>query len=223
MTTLADYRDERLRKLQEIKDKGINPYPSKSNRNTTINKVLDDFDAYDGKEVTIAGRITAIRSFGKLAFVKIRDYFGEVQIFMQANGTPSASKSEISDGLGGVTVAGSPEAELEARTHGEASRQDPEHPVAIEPARAGIPVISLSESATDDSWTITQDGDKFIVSGVKIEKFARRTDFSNYAAVNRLRDIMKKMGIRAELTSKGAKDDSIISIAGHEFTLVEDW
>lgn len=44
-----------------------------------------------------------------------------------------ASKSEISDGLRGVTVAGSPEAERQARTHGEASRQDPEHPVAIEP------------------------------------------------------------------------------------------
>ena len=83
MTTLADYRDERLRKLQEIKDKGINPYPSKSNRNTTIDKVVNDFDNYDGKIVTIAGRITAIRSFGKLAFVKVRDYFGEVQIMMR--------------------------------------------------------------------------------------------------------------------------------------------
>ncbi|MBQ9403019.1 lysine--tRNA ligase [Candidatus Saccharibacteria bacterium] len=83
MTTLADYRDERLRKLSEIKEQGINPYPSKSSRNTTIDKVVKDFDEFDGKEVTIAGRITAIRSFGKLAFVKIRDYFGEVQIFMQ--------------------------------------------------------------------------------------------------------------------------------------------
>lgn len=87
-----------------------------------------------------------------------------------------------------------------------------------------IPVISLSDSALKDSWTIEKTEDeKFIVRGEKIEKFARRTDFSNYAAINRLRDIMKKMGIRAELTSQGAVDDSIISIAGHEFTLVEDW
>ena len=35
--------------------------------------------------------------------------------------------------------------------------------------------------------------------------------------------VMKKLGIRAELTSKGAKPDSIISIAGHEFPLVEDY
>ena len=57
----------------------------------------------------------------------------------------------------------------------------------------------------------------------KFEKFARRTDMNNYASINRLRDIMKKMGIRAELTTLGAKPDSIIEIAGKEFTLVEDY
>ncbi len=87
-----------------------------------------------------------------------------------------------------------------------------------------LPVIELSKEAVSDSWIVEAEDDKFIVRGAKIEKFARRTDFSNYASVNRLRDIMKKMGIRAELTTRGAKDDSIISIAGHEFTLVEeDW
>ena len=70
---------------------------------------------------------------------------------------------------------------------------------------------------------IEKTDDKFIVTGEKIEKFARRTNFANYASVNRLRDILKKLGIRAELTSQGAVADSIISIAGHEFTLVEDW
>ncbi len=99
-----------------------------------------------------------------------------------------------------------------------------------------IPRIELSSKALKDAWQVTSDppadpntgkapeGAKFIVTGEKIEKFARRTDLSNYASVNRLRDIMKKLGIRAELTSQGAKDDSIISIAGKEFTLVEeDW
>lgn len=86
-----------------------------------------------------------------------------------------------------------------------------------------LPVISLSNKALKDAWTVEEDGEKYIVRGEKIEKFARRTDLTNYASVNRLRDIMKKMGIRAELTSRGAKDDSIISIAGKEFTLVEDW
>ena len=87
-----------------------------------------------------------------------------------------------------------------------------------------VPTISLSPDATKTTWKVekTEDG-KFVVTGEKIEKFARRTDMNNYASVNRLRDIMKKMGIKAELTSLGAEPESIVSIAGKEFTLVEDW
>lgn len=91
MTTLNDYRDERLRKLSEIRELGINPYPAKSHRNIKISEILEDFDTKQGQEVTVAGRITAIRSFGKIAFVKIRDFFGEIQIFMQ--------KEDEQDGL----------------------------------------------------------------------------------------------------------------------------
>ena len=89
---------------------------------------------------------------------------------------------------------------------------------------APIPTISLSSKELKTAWKVekTDDG-KFIVTGEKIEKFARRTDLNNYASVNRLRDIMKKLGIRAELTTQGAEPDSIISIAGKEFTLVEDY
>ena len=83
MATLADFRNERLRKLKEIRDRGINPYPSKSTRDTIISDILANFDGLKGKTVTIAGRITAIRKFGKIAFVKIRDYSGEIQVFMQ--------------------------------------------------------------------------------------------------------------------------------------------
>ncbi|MDO5451808.1 MAG: GTPase ObgE [Candidatus Saccharibacteria bacterium] len=86
-----------------------------------------------------------------------------------------------------------------------------------------LPTISLNREALKDTWQVEQEGEKFVVTGEKIEKFARRTDLDNYASVNRLRDIMKKMGIRGELTSLGAKPDSIISIAGKEFTLVEDY
>lgn len=86
MTTISDYRDERLRKLAELKELDINPYPAHSNRNTKISDILEHFDQYDQKTVIIAGRIVAIRSFGKLAFVKLRDYFGEVQLFMKQEG-----------------------------------------------------------------------------------------------------------------------------------------
>lgn len=82
---LEDYRNERIKKLEEIRKRGIDPYPSKSYRNTKISEVIDHFDEKKGQEVTVVGRIIAIRSFGKLVFIKIRDYFGEVQIFMKGD------------------------------------------------------------------------------------------------------------------------------------------
>lgn len=88
----------------------------------------------------------------------------------------------------------------------------------------GIPVISLSSHELKNTWTVTRGDDGvFHVTGEKIEKFARRTDMGNYASVNRLRDILKKLGIRAELTNQGATQDSIIEISGKTFTLVEQY
>ena len=88
----------------------------------------------------------------------------------------------------------------------------------------GVPVISLSSHELKNTWTVTRGDDSvFHVTGEKIEKFARRTDMGNYASVNRLRDILKKLGIRAELTNQGATQDSIIEISGKTFTLVEQY
>lgn len=88
----------------------------------------------------------------------------------------------------------------------------------------GVPVISLSSHELKNTWVVTRGDDGvFHVTGEKIEKFARRTDMGNYASVNRLRDIMKKLGIRAELTNQGATQDSIIEISGKTFTLVEQY
>jgi GTP-binding protein len=86
-----------------------------------------------------------------------------------------------------------------------------------------IPVIGLSDTQVADAWKVEKDEETghFVVTGDKIEKFARRTNFDNFEGVNRLRDIMKKMGIWHELSRAGAVGDSIVEIAGHELTLLE--
>lgn len=86
-----------------------------------------------------------------------------------------------------------------------------------------IPVIRLNDKQLSENWTVTKDKEsgQFIVSGEKIERFARRTDFSNSEGVNRLRDIMSKMGVMHELIRRGAEPDSVIVIGGHELTLRE--
>jgi GTP-binding protein len=86
-----------------------------------------------------------------------------------------------------------------------------------------IPVISLNNNQIANAWVVKKDDETghFVVTGDKIEKFARRTNFDNFEGVNRLRDIMKKLGVTHELNRAGAVGDSIIEIAEKEFPLLE--
>lgn len=89
----------------------------------------------------------------------------------------------------------------------------------------GLPVISLSSDQVALAWTVdkTEENGRtvFVVKGHKIEKFARRTNFETGEGVNRLRDIMNKMGIGHALTRAGAVGDSIIRIGQDTFPFLE--
>ena len=83
MATLKDYRDERLKKLAELRQLGIDTYPAQARRTNGAGEVLSRYDELAGQTVTVAGRIVSIRSFGKLAFIKLRDESGEIQLYLQ--------------------------------------------------------------------------------------------------------------------------------------------
>ncbi len=83
MATLKELRDERLRKLEELKKLGVNPYPADTKRTNPVVAVTGKFDQLEGRQVTITGRITSIRKFGKIAFIVIRDQSGQVQLFLK--------------------------------------------------------------------------------------------------------------------------------------------
>lgn len=90
-----------------------------------------------------------------------------------------------------------------------------------------LPVISLNQEELSKAWNVEkveeEDRTLYIVTGEKIERFAIRTNFDQEEGVDRLRDILKKLGIAQELLKKGAESDSIISISGKEFTLVRQY
>jgi GTP-binding protein len=72
-----------------------------------------------------------------------------------------------------------------------------------------------------EEWSVAKENEAYRVTGSKIEKFARRTNFDQFEGVNRLRDIMRKLGITHELIRQGAVGDSLVRIGDTEFTLVE--
>lgn len=83
MATLQDYRNERLRKLNTLKELGVEAFPARAERTHIIRNVVEKFDELADQAVTVVGRITSIRSFGKLAFIKLKDQSGEVQLYLQ--------------------------------------------------------------------------------------------------------------------------------------------
>ena len=95
MATLKDYRDERLKKLEALSELGFEAYPAKTERTHTVSQVIERFEDLTDKAVAVVGRIVSVRSFGKLAFIKLRDMTGEVQLYLQKD-----SMSEMDAGRG---------------------------------------------------------------------------------------------------------------------------
>ena len=84
--------------------------------------------------------------------------------------------------------------------------------------------IKLDSRQLATSWWVSRKDDgSYLVTGEKIERFAERTDFASEFSINRLRDILAKLNIVAELVKQGATGESVIEIAGHRFPLQEQW
>lgn len=94
MATMKELRDERLRKLEEIKNLGLDPYPAKTERTVMTAEIINHFDEMEGKTVSVAGRIAGIRKFGKLAFIVLRDFSGKIQLFITAKDLAETSAKD---------------------------------------------------------------------------------------------------------------------------------
>src|SRR3989344_2232873 len=78
-------RAERLKKLQILRDAGIDPYPAISRRSDSISNFLNTFDARmeSGQKVVLAGRLLSIRKQGGIIFADLFDGTGKIQIILQ--------------------------------------------------------------------------------------------------------------------------------------------
>ncbi len=82
-TTIEVLRQQRLDKIQGLRQLGLDPFPSKSKRTIYTAPILADFEAHEGKEVTVAGRLISWRKQGGMAFGHIQDQTGEIQLMLR--------------------------------------------------------------------------------------------------------------------------------------------
>jgi lysyl-tRNA synthetase class 2 len=87
MPTEQDLIDERLKKVEELRKLGINPYPYSFKRTHHAADILAKHKLKPEERTTdvvsVAGRIMAFRRMGKIAFCHIQDQSGRIQCFFK--------------------------------------------------------------------------------------------------------------------------------------------
>ncbi|MEK6848658.1 MAG: amino acid--tRNA ligase-related protein, partial [Nanoarchaeota archaeon] len=83
---------DRMKKIEQLRKIGINPYPHKFNRTHTSAEIKKEFseiktDSTTKNKASIAGRLMIIRDIGKIIFAKLRDGSGDIQIVLQEGKT----------------------------------------------------------------------------------------------------------------------------------------
>lgn len=78
-------REIRLQKLKELREKGFNPFEYNFDRTHTSSQIKNDFNELENKEVKVSGRVISERFHGKASFITIRDFSGNLQIYLSLN------------------------------------------------------------------------------------------------------------------------------------------
>ena len=83
----------RLEKLERLRARGIEPYPNNYDRTHTSQEAIAFFESEEGREgqdtrteeVSVAGRIVALRGMGNATFADLLDGFGRMQVLFRRN------------------------------------------------------------------------------------------------------------------------------------------
>jgi lysyl-tRNA synthetase class 2 len=81
MASLEELRDARIKKIELLKEVGMDPYTAECFRTHTIKETIDGFEiiSENNEEVTLAGRVMSLRGQGALIFFNITDGSGIFQ------------------------------------------------------------------------------------------------------------------------------------------------
>jgi len=88
LDNLSDQVQQRLAKLQQLRGRGVVPYPARAQRSHTAAESVAAFErseaiGEDSPIVQVAGRIRALRVMGKSTFAHIQDGSGRIQIYLK--------------------------------------------------------------------------------------------------------------------------------------------
>lgn len=74
---------ERVKKLNQLRERGINPYPYSYKNTTHSDYILKNFENINEEHsFNLAGRIILLRRMGKVTFLNLRDQQGDIQVYL---------------------------------------------------------------------------------------------------------------------------------------------
>ena len=74
----------RREKLKELSDCGRDPFKiTKFEGQVHAQEIKDNYEKYDGKPVTVAGRVMSKRRMGKIGFAHLQDLTGKIQLVVK--------------------------------------------------------------------------------------------------------------------------------------------
>ena len=81
MSSIDEIRDARIKKLELLKARGINPYPAESKKELSLIEAIDSFETLEknNEKKWIAGRVMSIRGQGAIIFVTLKDGTADFQ------------------------------------------------------------------------------------------------------------------------------------------------
>ena len=92
VSELLQVRRDKLKALQE---EGRDPFQqTKFDRNAYSGQIKGDYEAFEGKTVSVAGRIMSKRGMGKAIFCHIQDFQGQIQLYVKKD---AVSEQEFAD------------------------------------------------------------------------------------------------------------------------------
>jgi lysyl-tRNA synthetase class 2 len=85
MASLDEIREERIKKLAQLKEQGMPAYPSKVKRDYSLKDVRESFATLEAKKqpVALVGRVMAVRGQGAIQFIVLSDGTGTFQGVMK--------------------------------------------------------------------------------------------------------------------------------------------
>ncbi len=92
---LSEILQVRRDKLASLQQEGRDPFQqTKFSRSAWSQAIKENFEAFDGKQVTVAGRILSKRGMGKAIFCHIKDDRGQIQLYIRAD---AVTETEFAD------------------------------------------------------------------------------------------------------------------------------